>query len=124
MTGILQSVCLINEKFGNIVLANRTSGCPKPSKTTLHDGQIFCEEFLELSISGSDISTWPLSPASEFLKNWLSGTEANLYILVFNCPAGKADFQSSPYIFMEKMWHECLVEMCKQCHKIKKKMII
>ena len=30
----------------------------------------------------------------EFLKKWLSGK----YILVYTCPNGQADFQSSPHI--------------------------
>ena len=47
-------------------------------------------------IAGTNISTCPLAPASEFLKKWLLGN----YILVFTCLTGKADFQSSPYIFM------------------------
>ena len=37
--------------------------------------------------SGTDISTGPLTPASEFLKKGLSGK----YILVFPCPNGQAD---------------------------------
>ena len=39
-------------------------------------------------MAGTDISTSPLAPASEFLKKGLSGK----YILVFTCPNGKADF--------------------------------
>ena len=45
--------------------------------------------------SGTDISTSPLAPASEFLKKGLSGK----YILVLTCPNGQADFSNINHIF-------------------------
>ena len=68
--------------------------------------------------TGFDIRTCPLAPASEFLKKWLSGK----YILVSTCLDGQADFLNSSHIFIKKMCHKYL-EICKQCNKIKRKMI-
>ena len=48
--------------------------------------------------TGFDISTSPLSPASEFLKKGLPGK----YILVFTCTNGQADFLSTTHFFMRK----------------------
>ena len=48
-----------------------------------------------LAFAGTDISTSPLAPASEFLKKGLSGK----YILVLTCPNGQADFTSIKHIF-------------------------
>ena len=42
-------------------------------------------------MAGTDISTSPLAPASEFLKKGLSGK----YMLVFTCPNRQADFQNT-----------------------------
>ena len=50
------------------------------------DAQV-CSTTLPLC-SGTDISTSPLAPASEFLKKGLS----DKYILVFTCQNGHADF--------------------------------
>ena len=44
--------------------------------------------------TGIDISTSPLAPASDFLKNELSGK----YILVITCPNGQADFLNTLHI--------------------------
>ena len=53
---------------------------------------LLINSFLEALIhAGTDISTRPLAPASEFLKKGLSGK----YILVFTCPNGQADFQNT-----------------------------
>ena len=46
--------------------------------------------------SGTDISTIPLAPASEFQKKGLLGK----YILVCTCPNGHANFLSSLHIFI------------------------
>ena len=45
--------------------------------------------------AGTDISTSPLAPASEFLKKGLSGK----YVLFFTCPNGQADFLIIKHIF-------------------------
>ena len=45
--------------------------------------------------TGTDISTSPLAPASEFLKKVLSVK----YTLVFTCPNEQADFLNTKHIF-------------------------
>ena len=60
---------------------------------------VYTIHWCRLQTTGSEISTSPLAPASEFLKKWLSGK----YILVSTCPNRQADFLSSPYIFVQKM---------------------
>ena len=71
------------------------------------------------NVTGTDLSTSPLAPASEFLKNGLSGK----YILVFTCPNGQADFLNTKHIFI---YSECpkYPEICKQCNKTEKKMVL
>ena len=44
--------------------------------------------------SGTNISTSPFAPASEFLKNGLSGK----YILVYTCLNSQADFLNTQHI--------------------------
>ena len=49
----------------------------------------------EINVStGTDISTSPLAPASEFKKKGLSGK----YILVFTCPNWQADILNTKHI--------------------------
>ena len=48
-----------------------------------------------MTMSGTDISTSLLAPASEFLKKGLSGK----YILVFTCLNGQDDFLNTKHIF-------------------------
>ena len=50
----------------------------------------------ECQLSGTDISTSTLAPASEFLKKGLLGK----YILVFTCPNGQADFLNTKHSFL------------------------
>ena len=50
--------------------------------------------FKKYSYAGTDISTSPLAPTSEFLKQGLPGK----YILVLTCPNGQADFSNIKHI--------------------------
>ena len=52
-------------------------------------------ENTQCNFAGTDISTSPLAPASEFLKKGLSGK----YTLVLTCPNGQADFSNLKHIF-------------------------
>ena len=45
--------------------------------------------------AGTDISTSPLAPASEFLEKGLLGK----YIIFFTCPNWQADFLNTKHIF-------------------------
>ena len=69
------------------------------------------------TLTGTDISTCLLAPASEFLKKGFTGK----YILVCIYLNGQADFLSSLHIC--RKWHKYL-EICKQCNTIKKKMFL
>ena len=66
--------------------------------------------------AGTDISTYPLPQASEFLKKGILGK----YILVCTCPNGKL-ISKTVYTCLHRKWHK-YQELCKECHTIKKKM--
>ena len=70
------------------------------------------------NVPGTDISTSPLAPASEFLKKGLSGK----CILVSTCPNGQADFLSAKHIIFYSKWPK-YPEICKLCNKTEKKMV-
>ena len=64
--------------------------------STLNIGSCSVSAQMIRKTAGSDISTSPLAPVSEFLKKWLLGK----YILVSTCPNGQVDFLSSPHIYV------------------------
>ena len=67
--------------------------------------------------AGTDISTSPLAPASEFVKKGLSGK----YISVFTSQMGKLYFWTLNTFFFGK-WPR-YPELCKQCNKTESKMV-
>ena len=68
---------------------------------------------LALEGSGTDISTSPLAPASDFLKKGLSG-KSNL---VFTCPNGQVDFLNIKHNYLNSKWPK----YPEICNKLKRK---
>ena len=67
--------------------------CSELEITLINSEDVLENNFMNI-LTGTNISTSLLPPASEFLKKGLSGK----YISVFTCPNGQADFMKTQHI--------------------------